>query len=438
MDLSITGDGYIKCVANKDEHIISEQITIINSTNLSLPCMKDRYESNVLFYHIGDSISIFEYLRSKVMDFNSLKELAINLGNVFIKLEEAGLQNQKIITDIRYIFISPTTKQLKVMQCPIEEYVEPSSYQRAIASICGNITSTNAYVAIGYILEEIRQSNFTVRQFVQKLNRLENIQNNTNTQPKQVETRIIEKRVQVNKTSYILVALISVIFEAIGILLLPMVFNMINGMDRTLCNVLSLLVVAVFTTIVFVLMKVFTKSETVQAMQPVNQAVSTPVVNQGAKVARPVVQEMTQKTLTSAQSQPMPAAVGKDEALDKTGILEEEVEINPVKRQQMYSKNAAPIVYLVEEETNKKYQIRKNKFTIGRANDCDLSLNTPVVSKNHAEIVFSNNEYYVRDLKSSNFTYLNKATIEPMELYKIEDGARIGFGNKWFIFKTNI
>ena len=438
MDLSITGDGYIKCVANKDEHIISEQITIINSTNLSLPCMKDRYESNVLFYHIGDSISIFEYLRSKVMDFNSLKELAINLGNVFIKLEEAGLQNQKIITDIRYIFISPTTKQLKVMQCPIEEYVEPSSYQRAIASICGNITSTNAYVAIGYILEEIRQSNFTVRQFVQKLNRLENIQNNTNTQPKQVETRIIEKRVQVNKTSYILVALISVIFEAIGILLLPMVFNMINGMDRTLCNVLSLLVVAVFTTIVFVLMKVFTKSETVQAMQPVNQAVSTPVVNQGAKVARPVVQEMTQKTLTSAQSQPMPAAVGKDESLDKTGILEEEVEINPVKRQQMYSKNAAPIVYLVEEETNKKYQIRKNKFTIGRANDCDLSLNTPVVSKNHAEIVFSNNEYYVRDLKSSNFTYLNKATIEPMELYKIEDGARIGFGNKWFIFKTNI
>lgn len=438
MDLSITGDGYIKCVANKDEHIISEQITIINSTNLSLPCMKDRYESNVLFYHIGDSISIFEYLRSKVMDFNSLKELAINLGNVFIKLEEAGLQNQKIITDIRYIFISPTTKQLKVMQCPIEEYVEPSSYQRAIASICGNITSTNAYVAIGYILEEIRQSNFTVRQFVQKLNRLENIQNNTNTQPKQVETRIIEKRVQVNKTSYILVALISVIFETIGILLLPMVFNMINGMDRTLCNVLSLLVVAVFTTIVFVLMKVFTKSETVQAMQPVNQAVSTPVVNQGAKVARPVVQEMTQKTLTSAQSQPMPAAVGKDESLDKTGILEEEVEINPVKRQQMYSKNAAPIVYLVEEETNKKYQIRKNKFTIGRANDCDLSLNTPVVSKNHAEIVFSNNEYYVRDLKSSNFTYLNKATIEPMELYKIEDGARIGFGNKWFIFKTNI
>lgn len=438
MDLSITGDGYIKCVANKDEHIISEQITIINSTNLSLPCMKDRYESNVLFYHIGDSISIFEYLRSKVMDFNSLKELAINLGNVFIKLEEAGLQNQKIITDIRYIFISPTTKQLKVMQCPIEEYVEPSSYQRAIASICGNITSTNAYVAIGYILEEIRQSNFTVRQFVQKLNRLENIQNNTNTQPKQVETRIIEKRVQVNKTSYILVALISVIFEAIGILLLPMVFNMINGMDRTLCNVLSLLVVAVFTTIVFVLMKVFTKSETVQAMQPVNQAVSTPVANQGAKVARPVVQEMTQKTLTSAQSQPMPAAVGKDESLDKTGILEEEVEINPVKRQQMYSKNAAPIVYLVEEETNKKYQIRKNKFTIGRANDCDLSLNTPVVSKNHAEIVFSNNEYYVRDLKSSNFTYLNKATIEPMELYKIEDGARIGFGNKWFIFKTNI
>ena len=62
MELSITGDGYIKCVANMAEHIETEQITQINASNLSLPCMKDRYEEKVLFYHIGDNISMTEYL----------------------------------------------------------------------------------------------------------------------------------------------------------------------------------------------------------------------------------------------------------------------------------------------------------------------------------------------------------------------------------------
>ena len=44
MELSITSDGYVKCVATSAEHIVTEQITAINTSNISLPCMKDRYE----------------------------------------------------------------------------------------------------------------------------------------------------------------------------------------------------------------------------------------------------------------------------------------------------------------------------------------------------------------------------------------------------------
>lgn len=430
MELSVTNEGYIRCVAGNGEHILSEQITGINASNLSLPCMRDRYESNVLFYHIGDNISVYDYLRSKIMDFDSLKELVINLGDVFIKLEEAGLHNQKIIADIRYIFISPSTKQLKVMQCPIEEYSEPASYQKVVDYICYNIKSENAYVAMGYILEGIRQDNFNIRNFVKRVSRLENsigkVQTEQKQIQKQIETKVIEKRILVNKTSYGLCIFFSILLEIIGIMLLPYLFKEIIGLSTLVSDISSAGVVVIFTIIIFCIMRAKSKGETVDSIQQINNI--TPMGN--ARMGQSVIKEMTQQTFINNNVD--------EDSFDKTGILEEEVEINPLKRQEMYSKNAVPIVYLVEEETNKKHQIRKNKFLVGRSKDCDLSINSTVVSKKHAEIVYENNEYYVRDLESSNYTYLNKATIEPMELYKIEDGSRIGFGNKWFIFKTNL
>ena len=173
-------------------------------------------------------------------------------------------------------------------------------------------------------------------------------------------------------------------------------------------------------------MKVKSKGETVELVQSVN---STPAMR-GTEVM-----EMTQKTLTNNTS--IGFSEDLEDSFDKTGVLEEEVEINPLKRQEMYNKNSVPNVFLIEEETNKKHLIRKKKYIIGRSKECDLNINNTIVSKRHAEIVYENNEFYVKDLKSSNFTYLNKAKIEPMELYKIEDGSRISFGNIWFIFKTN-
>ena len=87
MELSITSDGYVKCVATSSEHIVTEQITVINTSNISLPCMKDRYEENILFYHIGGNISLAEYIQKNVLDFDKLKTLVTNLGNVFMELE---------------------------------------------------------------------------------------------------------------------------------------------------------------------------------------------------------------------------------------------------------------------------------------------------------------------------------------------------------------
>ena len=215
-------------------------------------------------------------------------------------------------------------------------------------------------------------------------------------------------------------------------MLIPYVFVEIVGLEELYANILASAVIAILTIITFIIIKVCTKNKNNEVVLPIDNQITV----QNARIEQPI-REVSQKPSTNNIMQNDIANVKNAEDFDKTGLLEEEVEINPLKRQEKYNKNMIPTAYLVEEETNKKNIIRKSRFLVGRSKECDLSINSTVISKNHAEIVYENNEFYVRDLESSNFTYLNKATIEPMELYKIEDGSRIGFGNIWFIFKTN-
>ena len=442
MQLSLTGDGYIKCVADSEADIIAEQVTAINASNLSLPCMIDRYEKNVLFYHVGANISVFDYIKSAIMDFGTVKELAVNLAKLFIELESEGLPNDKIIADIRYIYINPSTKQLRVMQCPIEDFLEENSYQVAMASICNNVKSKNAYIAIGYILEEVRQDGFELKNFVRRLEKLENLQKGKNEAVETktvVETQIVEKTVLVNKTSYLLSGSLAVLLELIGLLFIPLIWKAMKHPITFGTNIVSCGIIVVLTIAVFAIMSVCTKNSKNQVVS-VNGSQDNARIQTGEhSVGRELAEvEAERKAEIRESAKVIKASKPVDDGFDETGLLEEEVEINPLKRQEQYHKNAVPVVYLIDEETNKKHEIRKSVFVVGRSSECDLVVDSTIVSKKHAEIVFENGVYYVRDLKSSNYTYLNKATIEPMELYKIDDGSRIGFGNKWFIFKTSL
>ncbi len=462
MDLSITGDGYIKCAANIAEHIETEQITLINASNLSLPCMKDRYEERVLFYHIGDNISVAEYLRSTVLDFDNVKELAMNLAELFLGLEENGLSSGKVIADMKYVFISPHTKQLKVIQCPITEYGETGGYQRIMSSICRNVRSKNAFVIIGYIMEEINNPNFDLGRFEQMLGKLENIDGKaergvgkTNSETV-IQKQVVEKQVIRNKTSYLLCGLFAVAMEIMAGIIFPFLFQELGIEEETYQNFYSVLLAGIITIAVFLICKFVTAQDTIESVRNLEPVLQQPMTQQPIK-------QMTQKTFINDaamnmqlenanvksqqyNSNPYNAAADKQEMPVKqepsnagnTDILDEEVEINPLKRQEMYKKNSVPTAYLIEEATKKKYEIRKNNFIIGRSVVCDLNINSGIVSKEHARIVYQSGDYYLIDLKSKNFTYLNKAQIEPEELYKIENGSRIGFGNQWYIFRTSL
>ncbi len=55
--------------------------------------------------------------------------------------------------------------------------------------------------------------------------------------------------------------------------------------------------------------------------------------------------------------------------------------------------------------------VDRPEFVIGRAEDCDLTLANPLVSRHHCVLTIRNGDVFVRDLESSNGTGLNNRVL---------------------------
>lgn len=88
------------------------------------------------------------------------------------------------------------------------------------------------------------------------------------------------------------------------------------------------------------------------------------------------------------------------------------------------------IPYLIKE-----YYVLNRKISFGRGLNNDVIVENPYVSKYHAEILNQNGELLIRDLNSSNGTYLNGKKI--LGETKLGSGDIIRVGDLEFKFKKN-
>ena len=72
---------------------------------------------------------------------------------------------------------------------------------------------------------------------------------------------------------------------------------------------------------------------------------------------------------------------------------------------------------------------------VGRSRKCDIHINDPYLSKEHAEIYMEKGKYYIQDLGSTNGTYVNKNKLSSQPV-KLKDNDKIIFGDIRFIFVT--
>ncbi|WP_414625031.1 MFS transporter [Calothrix sp. CCY 0018] len=104
----------------------------------------------------------------------------------------------------------------------------------------------------------------------------------------------------------------------------------------------------------------------------------------------------------------------------------------------------APVPQLIHTLTNKVVDLPEvpSLINIGKDSSSTQNINvsdlphSEVVSRNHAQIKFDGENYYIQDLGSSNGTYINKYPLLPGIWYKLGPGVKLGLGKRDMIAFT--
>ncbi|HVR62629.1 MAG TPA: GGDEF domain-containing protein [Polyangia bacterium] len=93
----------------------------------------------------------------------------------------------------------------------------------------------------------------------------------------------------------------------------------------------------------------------------------------------------------------------------------------------------ACLVVIYGSELGKKYNLNASSLVIGRSSKCDIQIDQESISRNHSKILNTGKSILVRDLGSTNGTYVND---EPIDEYVLRDGDLIKIGRTIFKFLT--
>ena len=82
------------------------------------------------------------------------------------------------------------------------------------------------------------------------------------------------------------------------------------------------------------------------------------------------------------------------------------------------------------DKNNPLRQVLQDKKTvIGRAQGCNIILNSKIISKEHAVIIQDGNDFYISDLNSKNGTFINNIRLDPRDRVMLKNGEKFILGN---------
>jgi len=92
---------------------------------------------------------------------------------------------------------------------------------------------------------------------------------------------------------------------------------------------------------------------------------------------------------------------------------------------------AACLVVIYGPDLGKKYNLEQPTIIIGRSSKCDIQVDQESISRSHAKLINDGQSVKVRDLGSTNGTYVNDTLVEELAL---RDGDLIKIGRTIFKF----
>lgn len=84
------------------------------------------------------------------------------------------------------------------------------------------------------------------------------------------------------------------------------------------------------------------------------------------------------------------------------------------------------IIVLEGKSAHKGYDLIGDEIVMGRDPDCDISIEDPKISREHARILFKNQKFYLIDCESSNGTFINHKQIFGEKELRSSDQIQLG------------
>lgn len=95
---------------------------------------------------------------------------------------------------------------------------------------------------------------------------------------------------------------------------------------------------------------------------------------------------------------------------------------------------SAALVLVKPDGSTVDVPMKRPRIVIGREKKCDIRIPTPAVSREHCEVRVENGQIMVRDMGSSNGTYVNAKRVQESEL---KAGDVVGIGPTVFVVRVN-
>jgi len=97
--------------------------------------------------------------------------------------------------------------------------------------------------------------------------------------------------------------------------------------------------------------------------------------------------------------------------------------------------NSFEFIIIVSKDGDfiEEHVVNKKRLHIGRHSDNDIRVKSDKVSRQHAILIYHENEFFIRDMNSKNGTYVDKKRID---MQQIVDGSIIDIGEYHLIFKA--
>lgn len=98
-------------------------------------------------------------------------------------------------------------------------------------------------------------------------------------------------------------------------------------------------------------------------------------------------------------------------------------------------KSEACLVIVLGKPLGKRFALKSETMVIGRDSECEIVVHDNSLSRAHAQVVKrENGQFYIKDLNSTNGTYLNDQKLTPGIVVGVKNGDLLKMGNVIFKF----